>query len=148
MMVIKQYSNENLGDLTFLMNQWFDEKQYSPYEIADSIEFIQNKSENKIFIAENSEGKVKGYVLTGICYYIGFKPFVEIIQLLVDKDSRDQGIGTSLIEFVEEYYKEQRIEEIKLHSRIERGQAHNFYRKLGFKEFKQSKFFEKEIENK
>lgn len=145
-MRIKSYDHENLDDLTLLMNQWDDEHLYTSCEIADSTEQILHKSENKIFVAENQDGKVVGYIFTGTCYYLGFKPFVEVIQLLVDKHHRGEGVGSSLIEFTEEYYKEQGIEKIKLHSRIDRERAHNFYRKQGFKEFKQSKFFEKEID--
>ncbi|HEX9060172.1 MAG TPA: GNAT family N-acetyltransferase [Clostridia bacterium] len=144
-MIIKEYSDDNLEDLTLLMNQWFEDRKYTKCEIADSISMVRQKSENKVFVAENEEGRAVGYIMTGICYYLGFNPFVEVIQLLVDKDNRSRGIGESLIKYIEEYYKEEGIKEIKLHSMIQRVRAHEFYKRYGFSEFKQSKFFEKRI---
>lgn len=144
-MVVKQFSNENLRGLTDLMNQWSSEVQYKEAELADSIERMMQKSDSKVFIAQNDEGKVIGYAATGICYYLGLNPFVEVIQLLVDTNNRSQGIGKMLIEHVSEHYRKEGVKEIKLHSRIERERAHAFYRKHGFTEFKQSKFFEKQI---
>jgi GNAT superfamily N-acetyltransferase len=127
------------------MNQWFDKTYYSESDISKHIKILTEKSDNKIFIALNEEGKAVGYTFTGVCYYLGSDPFVEVIQLLVDKDNRGQGIGKKLIEYVSEYYKNQGINVMKLHSRIERERAHSFYKNLGFKEFKQSKFFEKQL---
>lgn len=144
-MIVKQYADENLNDLTRLMNQWSSEVQYRTDEIENCIKQMREKSENKIFIAQNEEGEAVGYVLAGICYYLGANPFVEIIQLLVGEDYRSQGVGVMLVDHVCTYYKQQGISDIKLHSRVERERAHHFYRAHGFKEFKQSKFFEKEL---
>ena len=144
-MIVKPYANENLKDLAELMNQWSETVQYKESEIADSIEEMTRRSDNKIFIAQERTGKVVGYIATGICCYPGTKPFVEVIQLLVDHNSRSQGVGTLLVQHVSECYKKEGIHEMKLHSRIDRERAHHFYRKLGFKEFKQSLFFEKPL---
>lgn len=144
-MIVREYADENLSDLTCLMNQWSNEMQYRSDEIENCIKQMREKSENKIFIAQNEEGKAVGYVFTGICYYLGANPFAEIIQLLVDKDYRSQGAGAMLVDHVCTYYKPQGINDIKLHSRVDRERAHNFYRAHGFREFKQSKFFEKEL---
>lgn len=143
--MVKEYSDDYLKDLTDLMNQWSDEPSLSENDIADSVVLVREKSGNKIFLAVNENDKAIGYVLTGICYYLGFKPFVEIIQLMVDKNNRSLGIGASLIRFVEGYYKDYGIDKIRLHSRIERDRAHRFYMRFGFTEYKQSKFFEKDI---
>jgi ribosomal protein S18 acetylase RimI-like enzyme len=144
-MIIKPYAPQYLHDLTALMNQWYDTAAYLEEDIARSIEIMKEKSENQTFLAVNEEGKAVGYILTGIDYYVGTKPFAEIIQLLVDKNYRSLGIGASLIDHVEKYYKVSGIEEIHLHSRVERERAHTFYLKNGFIEYKQSKFFLKPL---
>lgn len=142
---VRFYSEEDLFGLTQLMNQWSDTIQYTESGIRSTIDTIRQESGNKIFVAQNGEEKVIGYLFAGICYHLGSRPFAEVIQLLVDKDNRSQGIGAALIEHVSAFYKAQGIEEIKLHSRVERERAHSFYRKLGFKEFKRSAFFGKEL---
>lgn len=144
-MVIQEYADGDLDGLVGLMNQWADDSQCTAEELSASIALIREKSDNKIFIVKNETGKLLGYAFTGICYHLGFNTYAEVFQLLVDENSRSLGIGAKLIEHVGKYYKSLGIDEIKLSSRIERVKAHDFYRRIGFTEYKQSRFFEKKI---
>jgi ribosomal protein S18 acetylase RimI-like enzyme len=142
-MNIERYTDKYLNDLTCLVNQWTSDIQFDTIQVANQINMINNKSDNQIFVAVDDDGRAVGYILTGVCYYLFREPYVEIIQLLVDKDNRCSEIGTKLIEYISKYYDAQGITKIKLHSRIERAEAHEFYRKCGFNEFKVSKFFKR-----
>lgn len=55
-----------------------------------------------------------------------------IEDVVVDKDSREKGIGKRLIEFAIEFAKNKDILKIDLTSRPERVAANELYKKLGF----------------
>lgn len=85
----------------------------------------------QVFVAEYS-GKIIGYVHSEIYKTLYFEALVNLLGLAVSKNYRRQGVGTSLINKVEDWAKENQIKMIRLNSGMARKGAHEFYRQLGF----------------
>jgi ribosomal protein S18 acetylase RimI-like enzyme len=139
------FKDKYLYDLTNLMNQWSKERQYTVDDIKQHFNLIKKQKDYQILIAVNHNKNVLGYALIEKRIILGFDPFVEIVQLLVDENYRSLGIGNKLLLEIEKFTNNIGINQIMLSSRMERDRAHKFYQKNGFKEFKQSKFFEKHV---
>ena len=77
------------------------------------------------FVAEDSNGQIIG-VITGRAYYNE----VHIGDLVIDKEHRRVGVGSKLVEEVENAYKGKGYEKITLTTFG--FQAPEFYRKLGY----------------
>ena len=96
-------------------------------------EFLSYSEQNDIrldydefcFIAENEESQIIG-VVTGHAYYNE----IHISDLVVDRKERKNGVGSRLIETVENAYKDKRYEIITLATFG--FQAPDFYQKLGY----------------
>lgn len=145
MITIKEYSDKYLHELTDLYNLWDDIDDLTDNEMSQTIKAYEQNTNNKTFLAFNEDEKPIGYIFCGICYYVGAASFLEIIQIMIREEYRGQGIGKMMMDYVADMYFKQGIRQIRLHSRVKLTKAHAFYKKLGFNEFKQSKFFVKNL---
>ena len=145
MISIVEYTDSYLNDLTDLFNLWDGMDDVTPQQMQSSIKYYKEKTENVTYLAIDENGKAVGYVFGGPCYYAGFEPFYEIIQIMIKKEHRGKGIGKLLMKCMKEEACRHHINELRLHSRVILTKAHGFYKNLGFKEFKESKFFVKKI---
>ena len=91
---------------------------------ADDIETEQHRGEF-CFVAEDGNGQIIG-VITGRAYYNE----VHIGDLVIDKEHRRVGVGSKLVEEVENAYNGKGYEKITLTTFG--FQAPEFYRKLGY----------------
>ena len=66
---------------------------------------------------------------------------IEIDNILVKEEFRNKGIGTKLLEYLIEYSKENKIENITLEVRISNTIARNLYKKMGFNEVATRKYY-------
>ena len=79
------------------------------------------------------ENKVAGFVgLVTLPVYEHPKPIGWILALCVSPQYRRKGVGAALIQEAEKYYRAQGVTDIRLHSGMQRGEAHEFYEKMGF----------------
>ena len=69
----------------------------------------------------------------------------EIKAIVVDENSRGNGVGRALIEAAEKWAKTYRLHTIYLNCNILRTRTHKFYQRAGFREYKTSLFFEKRV---
>jgi ribosomal protein S18 acetylase RimI-like enzyme len=77
--------------------------------------------------------KVAGFIgLLTLPVYEHDHPIGWILALCVDPQHRRLGVGTALIQEAEKYYRTQGVSDMRLHSGIQRNEAHEFYEKLGF----------------
>ncbi len=139
------FKDKYFDGLTRLMNQWSKDRQFTIDDIRAHYKLAKKQNDSEILIAINQNNNVLGYALTNKRFLLGFDPFVEIVQLLVDENLRNSGIGKKLLLKIEENTRKKGINQVKLSSRMERDRAHKFYQKNGYKEFKQAKFFEKQV---
>lgn len=145
MIRIETYVEKYIDKFTALFNQWEVPKTYTKEELFKAIEDTIKIANNKVILAIDENDEVLGYALYGECYHIGFEPFIEILQIIVDTKRRSEGIGTVLVKYIEEEAKKNKISRVKLSSQVQRERAHKFYSKSGYEIFKQSYFFEKKI---
>lgn len=71
--------------------------------------------------------------------------YIKINGLAVQKDFQNRGIGTQLINYIEDIAYEKRISKIGLASGFQRTKAHTFYEHIGYG--KGSYYFSKMIVN-
>jgi GNAT superfamily N-acetyltransferase len=139
------YDDSDLENLSRLMSHWSDDAQFPPEQLKTTIAALRDHCDNEIWLAKDGRGALLGYALIGPVYLLGQEPFYEIMQLLVDKDRRSRGVGAFLLAEIEKIVLGRGFKTIRLSSRMERADAHRFYRKNGYVEFKTSRFFEKKL---
>ena len=145
MLKIVEYSDQYLKDITELFNLWDDIPNLTTEEMEKTIEGYEINTDNKAFLTIDDNGNAVGYIFVGTCYYLGTKPFLEIMQIMIKEEYRGKGIGKMMMDYVIDMYYRKGIRQVRLHSRVILTKAHDFYKKLGFREFKQSKFFVKDL---
>jgi GNAT superfamily N-acetyltransferase len=87
----------------------------------------------------NNEGDqdaeiVKGTIFLTLCLdpMYQFRPYAVIENLFVREEYRGQGIGKSLLEFVEKLCIDRNCKKIMLMSSSKRVEAHKFFESLGY----------------
>ncbi len=134
------------GDISKMAQLMIKEFSKSPY--------------NDKWTKESSEKSVKSDLITGVGYIveenkkiIGFilirkdildKVCLFIENLIVDSDYQGKGVGTKLVKFIEEKYSKKEGCIISLTTN-KKSSAHNFYKRLGFKENKENINMSKEL---
>ncbi len=63
------------------------------------------------------------------------KPFFYLSDLFVDDSQRGKGVGSSLLNLVEQHAKEQGVETLELEALVKNGIACSFYEGKGFEEY-------------
>ncbi len=139
------YRDADLEALAGLMCHWWEERTCTAGDLKPSIAALYEKSDNEILLARDERGVLLGYAQIGPVYLLGHEPFYEIMQLLVDKNARDLGVGTAMLAEIEKLVLGRGFRSIRLSSRLERADAHRFYRRNGYVEHKTSRFFEKNL---
>lgn len=86
------------------------------------------------FIVAENLGKIVGYAI-GQLKGDG----AEFISLAVKPEFRQKGIGTKLVNFLINHFKEKGAKEISLNVRVENKKAISFYQNFGFKILKKIK---------
>lgn len=98
--------------------------------------FISLIEEKSIFVAK-IEDKIVGYVTFCIVEkenpILRFRKQLSIDAMCVDNKHRGQGIGSSLLEFIEKYAKEENCTDIYLTVNEENTNAIKTYEKFGMK---------------
>ena len=80
------------------------------------------KSPNKMFVIEEQENVI------GFIHFIIFADYIDIVDIVVDKNYQNQGFGTKLLKFLEQF----NVKEIVLEVKETNATAINFYLKNGF----------------
>ncbi|MGI6746502.1 MAG: GNAT family N-acetyltransferase [Acutalibacteraceae bacterium] len=88
---------------------------------------VKKDERYKTFVALEKE-EVVGFITSVYSFEIGKKVgFMHIVGLAVKNEKQNQGIGTKLLEHMENYAKEKGISSIVLNSGVQRTAAHAFY---------------------
>lgn len=112
--------------------------------IKSYIQFNSNNINRGIILAATSNSKIIGLVSYVLLERLNqsFREFW-IPELVVSKEYRNRGIGKLLIQKCESIAKIKKCFRIRLESRNDRIDSHNFYRKVGFEQV--SLVFEKRM---
>ena len=105
-----------------------------PQSYTAAFEQIAGDPNHQLIVAE-SDGKVIGTLhlmfLPSISFQGGLRAQVESVR--VDKECRNLGIGSQMMEWTIERTRQRGAHIIQLTSHLSRKDAHRFYEKLGFK---------------
>lgn len=142
---LRPYHDSDLEALARLMRHWGDGARYTAEQVGSRIAAMRVGSDNEVWLATDERGALLGYAQFGPVYLLGREPCYEIMQLLVDDTARGRGVGTAMLVEIEKIVRGRGFKTIRLSSRFDRVDAHRFYRKNGYAEFKSSRFFEKKL---
>ncbi len=71
--------------------------------------------------------------------------FLQVAALVTDKKYRNQGLGSTLMNYAETRARSMKLPFVGLHSGKPRSDAHRFYESIGYAKHKESYFFKKEL---
>lgn len=114
------------------------------------IELVHLRMENldasrEVVFVEEDNNKVVGYVHVEKYNLLYFETMGNVLGLAVTEEYRRKGVGSRLMNAVEQWAKDNSIHFIRLNSGITRIGAHIFYKSLGFEEEKEQKRFIKKV---
>lgn len=118
--------------------------EYPVTKIKNRIDDILNDNNNYVFIYE-IDSEVTGIIETVIKYSTHEDPFLTINTLAVSNNYQGQGIGSKLLNYVEDFALSKNLASIWLGSQIKRNRAHDFYLNHGYTIIKQHKIFNKKL---
>lgn len=118
---IKKFDKKDLLDVFKVESKVFGDKAYG---IEVFFELINNKD---IFYVAKKEKKVIGYVLAGL-----LRDKIKLISIGVLPSHQKKGVGTKLLNKVEEKARENKTDFIELEVNKNKKEAINFYKNLGF----------------
>ncbi|MGL1890821.1 MAG: GNAT family N-acetyltransferase [Spirochaetaceae bacterium] len=115
---------------------------YSKNKMDKRIVELIKSTNDKIFVAfDPRTNSVTGYIHLQVYKTLYFDSLLNILGIVVDKDIRNKGIGSLLINKAEEYAKNESCVGIRANSGSSRISAHSFYRKSGFMDESDQKKF-------
>ena len=115
----------------------------SVLEINKRLQAIQSVSNHVVLVAETENGKVRGYIQLSLYPTLNSEPTTYVGGLVVDAEFRGKGIGKLLMKEAENWSLSHGYQRLKLTSQMHRTEAHEFYKKLGYKVMKSSYSFAK-----
>lgn len=132
----------------YLLNQDFNPNLYgfSEEKVKEKIEIIIKKTKDIIFVFEQNE-RVIGYI-HGSPYELLFSDsLINVLGFVVKESHRNQGIGSILIDRLEQWGTDNGFSGMKLLSHPSRIHAHRFYERRNYRFTKDQKNFIKKFEN-
>jgi GNAT superfamily N-acetyltransferase len=117
------------------------------YDVAtpgqrERLAHILERTDHRLLIAED-DGRPVGWLHAALAEFLEADPFVLIAGLVVDRKSRNQGIGRMLVQAAEQWAREKRCALVRLSSSAGRVSAHRFYEHLGYRHIKTQHAFAK-----
>jgi GNAT superfamily N-acetyltransferase len=116
------------------------------YEVLDSevlkrLEKLLLNDDVAVYVMEKNRIEICGWVHVHGRHLIEAHPFAEIGGLVVDNNHRRKGIGEKLMRKCEEWARKKGYQEIRLRSGGHRKEAHEFYKRIGYKNVKWQEVF-------
>jgi GNAT superfamily N-acetyltransferase len=91
------------------------------------------------------EGEVVGWIEMAIVRHLAEDAFALICGLVVKDGVRNLGLGQALCEYVEAWAASKGLKRVRVASRVTRQRAHEFYRRLGYRDVKTSLVLDKAV---
>ena len=115
----------------------------SPAEVARRLAQLAQDTDNGLFVAEVSGGRVAGWVHVHGRHLLEVEPYAELGGLVVDEGHRGQGLGRALMAEAERWAAERGYGWLRIRSNTARAGAYHFYRQLGYDLVKSQHVFAK-----
>jgi len=131
-MKITNLTEDDLPDLAALYKLFWGEE--SSVEKMKTTFSKLNHNPDYIFLAARSDNQIVGSLMGIVCHelYGDCRPFLVVEDMIVDQNLRRQGIGSMLMNSIEEKAKERDCCHIILVTDTDRHDAQQFYASLGF----------------
>jgi GNAT superfamily N-acetyltransferase len=113
-------------------------------ETARRILELSGNSEHAVLVADEG-GMLLGWIHVHLAHSLAVDGRVEVAGLVVDENHRGRGVGRVLMERAEIWAREKNCTSVRLRSNVLRGAAHLFYERLGYRETKVQKAFQKQL---
>ena len=101
-------------------------------QIATRLAGIESERSSRVFVAENGEGVVVGWLHVASRTQLTEEACAEILGLVVDENARGAGIGADLVRAAEAWARTEGCTRIRVRSRDTRERAHRFYEREGY----------------
>lgn len=131
---------EEIGNLCLQLGYDVEEQL-----VKENLDKLIDKQDNAIYVIENDDTKIIGWVHVYGKHLIETKSYAEIGGLVVDQKYRRLGIGEQLMKMCEDWSVKEGYGILRLRSGISREVAHMFYEKIGYENVKLQKVFEKKL---
>lgn len=112
-------------------------------QIVHRLGLVMEQPGNALFVAEDDEERVLGWIHVVGRVYLDSEPFAQIGGVIVEERHRGQGAGRALLARAEEWARDRGYDELRLWSNVVRSGAHAFYERLGYEPVKTSYVFRK-----
>jgi len=131
-MLIRRLETEDLPALAHLYMQFWNEKSFLE-KMRETFARLRGNPDYVFLVADMDEDVV-GSLMGVVCeeLYGECRPFMVIEDVIVDREFRQQGIGTALMRAIEEQAVSRDCNYIIFVSERERTDALPFYRSLGY----------------
>ena len=98
-----------------------------------------------VLIAENSDGKIVGWLHVSVTPLLEVELRAEVNGLIVAEGQRSSGSGAKLLEAAETWAKSKGCASMSVRSNVVRDRAHAFYLRNGYEHYKTQKAFRKAL---
>lgn len=141
---VRKARSSDAGELARLSSQLG--YPISEDELGMIFKELESDSDHAIFVVETSPNDLTGYCHVFLTRRLYMPPFAELGGLIVDKDSRGQGLGAILLETAEKWAREQDVDMMRIRSNILREGAKEFYLNHGYQVNKEQIVFIKTLD--
>jgi GNAT superfamily N-acetyltransferase len=115
-------------------------------EMADRLaHLIRHPRFGAVLIAENSDGKIVGWLHVSVTPLLEVELRAEVNGLIVAEGQRSSGSGAKLLEAAEAWAKSKACASMSVRSNVVRDRAHAFYLRNGYEHYKTQKAFRKAL---
>ena len=115
-----------------------------PSAVAVRLSRLLARTDQQFLVADH-EGRAVGWIHMVLSEYVEADAFVVIGGLVVDRESRNQGIGRRLLAHAEEWAAQNGCLVVRLSSSVQRTEAHAFYQRVGYTNLKTQYSFAKSV---
>lgn len=106
---------------------------------------LKTAADHAVMVAEDSPGRVVGWVHVFRAPRLGGEPFAELGGLVVTESLRGRGIGRRLVEEAEVWAAARDLQTLRIRTRTTRSDTRLFYEDLGFVLTKTQVVFERHL---
>ena len=129
---VREIEEKGYPAILSLWNNELGNKNVTAENIAPHYDRVKNDDRYKTYVAL-LENEVIGFISSAQTYAVGFDGnYMQIIALAVKTEKQNKGIGTKLVQIMENYAREKSCYSIGLCSGFKRTAAHEFYERKGF----------------
>jgi GNAT superfamily N-acetyltransferase len=114
-------------------------------QIGKRLRLLLLAPKDVVFVAENSEAGVIGWLHAGVVNLLESETRAEIYGLIVATGHRSAGAGAKLLAAAEQWARSKRCKHVNLRCNVVRERAHTFYLRQGYDHYKTQKAFRKTL---